>query len=207
LAKTTTKPSKERSVEEAVSYAVGHRIRIEVLAALNEGPRSPDELARIVRQPLSKVTHHIQELLKSNSIEIARTEQVRNFTQNFYRAVEVAYHSDEEHAALSPEERQATYGVILQAIMAEALASFWAEKMIDDPRVWLSWRWFNVDAKGRDDIADEQARSWARVQEIEAESVARRAKSGEDAASIIVSSLGYERSRTSPNPPATSGKY
>jgi DNA-binding transcriptional ArsR family regulator len=203
--KTTTK-AKGRSVEEAVSYAVGHRIRIEVLAALNEGTHNPDELARIVRQPLSKVGHHIKELVESGSIELARTEQVRNTTQHFYRAVEVAFHSDEEHAALSPEERQATYGVILQAIMAESLASFWAGKMIDDPRVWLSWRWFNVDAQGRDEIADEQAESWERVQAIEARSAARRADSGEDATSIIVSSLGYERSRTSPSPPTTSGE-
>jgi hypothetical protein len=90
--------------------------------------------------------------------------------------------------------------------MAEALASFWAGKITADPRAVLAWRWFNVDSQGRADIADEQARSWERIKEIEAESTTRRATSGEDAQSIIVSSLGYERSRTSPHPPNTSGK-
>lgn len=186
----------KRSVENAVSYAVGHRIRIEILAILNEGVRTPEELAQAIHQPLSKVGHHIKELLEDGSIELARIEQVRNTVRHYYRAVEVPFYDDEEVAAMTPEGRQAIIGVALQAVMAEALAAFWAGRMIDDRRVWLSWRWFNVDARGREDIADEQARSWARVQEIEAESLARCVESGESATSIIVTSLGYRRYRT-----------
>ena len=195
----------DRTVEEAVSYAVAHRIRVELLAALNERPYSPKELARIVRQPLSTATHHIDELLKSGSIEVARTEQVRNVNVNFYRAVELPFYSDEEIQAMSEEERQVTIAPALQAIMAEALAAFWAGKMVHDPRLWISWRWFNVDSQGRQDIADEHARSWERVQQIEAESAARRTKSGEDPESVIVASLGFVRTRTTPHPPALFG--
>jgi DNA-binding transcriptional ArsR family regulator len=194
----------KRRVEDAVSYSVGHRIRIEILALLNEGVRSPEELSHLIEQSLSKVGHHIKELLDDGSIEVAHIEQVRNTVQHYYRAVEVPFYSDEEVAAMPPETKQALTGVALQAIMAEALAAFWAGKMVEDPRLWLSWRWFNVDAQGRDDIAEEQARSWVRVQEIEAESAARRAESGEPATSIIVTSLGYMRSRTSQTAPATS---
>ena len=50
----------------------------------------------------------------------------------------------------------------------------------------------------REDIMAEQARSWDRVQEIEVESTNRRVKSGEDATSIIVTQLGYERARKGP---------
>jgi DNA-binding transcriptional ArsR family regulator len=203
--KTTTKAKKDRSIEEAVSYAVGHRVRIEVLAALNERSYSSAELSRVVRQPLSTVTHHIEELLKSGSIEVARTEKIRNIEQNFYRAVEIPFFSDEEMEAMPEMARREIYGLILQASMAEALASFWAGKITEDPRVMLAWRWFNVDAQGRAEIADEQARSWERLQEIEAASAARRSDSGEEAQSIIVTSLGYPRSRTSPTPPGTPG--
>lgn len=202
LPNTTAKPSKDRTIEEAVSYAVAHRIRIEVLCVLNERSYSAQELARVVHQPLSTVTHHVEELLRSGSIEVAETRQVRNITQNFYRAVEIPFLSDEEMEAQSAETRQEIYGLILQASMAEALASFSAGKISADPRVVLAWRWFNVDAQGRRDIADEQAKSWERVTEIEAESTARRAVSEEEPTSIIVTSLGYERSRTSPIPPA-----
>jgi DNA-binding transcriptional ArsR family regulator len=202
----TTKPKKRRSIEEAVSYAVGHRIRVEILAALNERSYSSVELARIVRQPLSTVSHHIEELLKSGSIEIARTERVRNIEQNFYRSMEMTQLSDEEMAALPRAARQELYGVLLQAVMAEAMASFWAGKITDDPRAFTAWRWFNVDARGREEIADELGRSWERIQKIEADATARRAESGEEAQSIIVTSLGYPRSRTSPQPTATHGE-
>lgn len=199
-ASATTK--KQRGVEEARVYAVGHRIRIEVLAMLHEGSRSPSELAKLIGLPMSTLTHHIDELVGDNSIELAKVEQVRNTNEHFYRAVEIPFYSDEEMWAMPPEARQVTYGLILQSAMAEALAAFWAGKMATDPRVWMSWCWFNVDAQGREDIADEQARSWDRVQEIEIESTARRTQSGENASSIIVASMGFIRSRTSLTPPA-----
>lgn len=198
---TNTTTKKQRGVEEARVYAVGHRIRIEVLAMLHEAPRSPSELAKLLGLPLSTLTHHIDELVDDGSIELARVKKVRNTNEHFYRAVEIPFYSDEEMWAMPLESRQMTYGLILQSATAEALAAFWAGKMSLDPRVWMSWCWFNVDPRGREDIADEQARSWARVQEIESESTARRAESGEEATSIIVTSMGFIRSRTSLTPP------
>ncbi len=192
-----------RGVEARVSYAVGHRVRIEILAALNERTYSTTELARIVRRPLSTVSHHVEELLRDGSIEVARTEPVRSIMQNFYRAVRVAFYSDAEMATWEPERRQEFYCVILQAALAEALASLWAGKIREDPRAMLAWRWFNVDQQGRDEIADEQAESWGRLQDIEARAAARRATSGEEAQSIIATTFGYPRSRNSPHPPTT----
>lgn len=66
-------------------------------------------------------------------------------------------------------------------------------KQDSTPRIRI-WK---TEEKGSD-IADEQARSWERVREIEAESTNRCAKSGEATKSIIVSSLGYVRCRRAP---------
>jgi DNA-binding transcriptional ArsR family regulator len=208
-----------KSIEEVVSYAVGHRIRIEVLAMLHEGVYCPNEIAEVLGEPLGRVTHHVNELLDGGSIELARTEQVRNTTRHFYRAVELPepayqeapapeteaikprFYTDEEVAAMPPQQRQMTAGLILQATMAETLAALWAGRLSDDRRVFLAWRWFNVDARGREEIADEQARSWARIMEIEAEATARLAKSGEESVSVVAAAQGFERSRTSACPP------
>ncbi len=195
-----------RGVEDSVSYAVGHRIRIEILAALREGSENAAGLAKIVRQPLSTVTHHIEELLKDGSIEISRTEQVRgNIIQHFYIAIQLPEFSDGEIAAMSPDERQALAGLILQASMAEALASLWAGKLKSDPRVMLTWNRINLDETGRKELADEQAKSWARIKEIECDAANRLAASGETGVTHIVTSFGYERSRTSAPRPVTSG--
>jgi DNA-binding transcriptional ArsR family regulator len=197
------KKLRKRSVEDAVAYAVAHRIRVEILGFLHECPRSPSELARLMEHPLSTIEHHIKELLASSSIELARVEPVRNTNEHFYRAIELPFFSDEEMWAMPVEARQEIYGLILQSSMAEGQAAFRAGKISSDPRVWLAWRWFNLDGQGRGDLADELARSWARVQEIEIESTDRRAMSGEEAVSIVVCTQGFERFRTSPTPPST----
>ena len=192
---TTAKAGKDRTREEAVAFAVANRIRVEILTALNERSATSAELARIVHQPLSTVTYHVQELLAAGSIEIAKTERIRNMDQSIYRAVDIGFHTDEDIARFHPEARQEIYSLILQNSMAEGLASLWAGKIAKDSRAWLTWRWFNVDDEGRADIADEQQRSWERIQEIEAEAAERRTQSGEEPTSIVVTTLGFERSR------------
>jgi DNA-binding transcriptional ArsR family regulator len=193
--------NRARGFQDAVSYAVGHRIRVEILAILHERDASANELARSVGQPLSTVTHHVGELLKAGSIEIARSEKVRSVNQHFYRVAGTAFMSDEEMGAISEEARQKISMMVLQALTAEALAAFWNGKLTSDPRVCLLWSWFNVDNRGRDEIADEQARSWTRICAIRDASDARRAGSGEEAVSVLVSALGFERCRTAPGPP------
>jgi len=193
-----------KSIEEVVSYALGHRIRVEVLTLLNEGTYTPDQLARIIGEPTNKVSNHVRELLDAGSIELAKVEKVRNADQHYYRAVEMPFYSDEEIAAMPQQQRQVSAGLVLQCMTAEAMSALWAGKMHSDSRNWLAWRWFNVDDRGRQDIADEQQRSWDRMQEIEAEATNRRAESGEDAESVVVAQMGFERERTAPQPPANS---
>jgi DNA-binding transcriptional ArsR family regulator len=129
-----------KSIEERVAFALGHRTRVYVLTLLNEGVYSPEQLAQIIGEPVGNVSHHVKQLLDAGSIELAKTEPVRNTLQHFYRAVEMPFYSDEEIAAMTPEERQATIGLTLQCVMAEIMTAFWSGKMQGDPRLWLSWR-------------------------------------------------------------------
>lgn len=193
-----------KSIEERLQYALSHRTRVYVLTLLNEGTYSPEELGAIIGEPTNNIAHHIRELRDAGAIELAKTEQVRNTLQHYYRAVKMPFYSDEEMASMSPEQRQATIGLTLQCLMAEMMAAFWAGKMEGDPSLWLAWRWFNVDEQGRQELADEQARWWKRAQEIEAEAANRRAQSGEDARSVIVALMGFPRERTAPEPPPPS---
>jgi len=205
---TKPKPKGQRgkSIEEVVSYAVGHRTRIEILALLNEGVYTPDQISKILGEPLSKVTHHIGELADGGAIELAKTEPVRNTTRHYYRAVSQPFVSEEEAERMPPQQRQIIVGLILQSIMAESMSAFWAGNMIDDPRAtMLAWRWFNVDREGKKEITAELAETWGRIQEIESRSAARRAVSGEDAISVIVALQGFQRNRSSLSPPAPQG--
>ena len=192
---TTIEKDSKRSVEEAVSYGVGHRIRIEILSILNEGTYSASELSKLIHQPLTTISHHIKELVNSGCIELARIEKVRNADQHFYRAVELPFVTDEEAEALGPEVKQEYAALILQAIMAEGMSALWAGKLRNDPEVRMMWRWFNLDAQGRQELADEQRESWDRIMEIETRATNRRAESGEEPVTLIAASLGFQRGR------------
>jgi DNA-binding transcriptional ArsR family regulator len=178
-----------------VSYGLGHRIRIEVLCLLNEATYSVSELAKRTHQPLTTISHHIKELLKSGCIELARVEKVRNADQHFYRALKMPIVSDEEAKGLPPEVKQEYAAVILQGAMAEGLDALWSEKLNQDPHVRMMWRWFNLDEQGRQELADEQRESWERIAEIEARSAHRRIKTGEEPTTMIAVTLGFERNR------------
>ena len=79
-----------KSVEERVGTALGHRIRVEILALLNEGVRTADELAESIGESRQTVHHHLKVLLREKSIEIARIERRRNANLYFYRAIDMA---------------------------------------------------------------------------------------------------------------------
>jgi DNA-binding transcriptional ArsR family regulator len=206
VVKTTGRAGQRgKSIEEVVGYALGHRIRIYVLTLLNEGTYTPDQLARIIGEPTNKVSNHVRELLDAGSIELAKVEKVRNADQHYYRAVEMPFYSDDEARAMTQQQRKVTAGLTLQCMMAEAMSALWAGKLSDDPEgVLLAWRWFNLDTQGRADLTHEQARWWERVQEIEVESTNRRSESGESVTSVVVAHMGFERERTSPQPPTNS---
>jgi hypothetical protein len=204
--KPKAKGQRGKSIEEIVSYSLGHRIRIEVLTLLNERVYCTEELAEMVGEPTNKVAHHVNELADGGAIELAWTKQVRNATRHYYRAVAQPYVSEKDALAMPVKQRQVMAGVTLQCMMAESMSAFWAGNMVNEPRnVLLSWRWYNVDREGQGEITQELAESSERIQEIEARSIARRVESKEDATSIIVSMQGFPRSRTSMLTPAPLG--
>jgi DNA-binding transcriptional ArsR family regulator len=202
---TRRKGQSKKSIEEVVAYAMGHRTRVYVLTVLNEGTYTPQEISEIIDEPVNNVGHHIRELLDAGSIELAKTEKIRNATIHWYRAIEMPYFSAEETANLTPQARKMIAGLIIQCLSAEVLASLWAGKMENDPRLCLAWRWFNVDEQGRSEIADEQEQSWERIQQIEAAATNRRVRTGEKARSIVVAALSFQRERTAAKPAADAG--
>ncbi len=191
----------KKSIEEIVSYAVGHRIRIYILLLLNEGNYTAAELADLIDEPLNNVSNHVRELLDAGSIEIAEIRRRHNFSQYVYRAVEVPLFTREDFAAMTPQQRKVTWGMIIQSMMAEVLASFGAGKMNDDPDAVLAWNWLNLDAQGRKEVSEEQVAFWDRLTEIGADSMNRVAVSGEETVSYVVGELGFERARKAPKPP------
>ncbi|HEU4634890.1 MAG TPA: winged helix-turn-helix domain-containing protein [Edaphobacter sp.] len=195
------RPAKRRPkrIEEVVQYALGHKLRVEILILLNQGIFTSNQLAEQVGAQLSKVQNHLRQMLEDGSIEIAREERETNFVRHFYKAVEIPVYSKEAAEAMTPVQQQMTVGAILQSGMAEVLAGLYRGKL-RDPRSCLYWDWYHVDQQGREDLETENFRYLARVREIEAEATNRRAETGEDSTSMLLNLAVFERARKAPDP-------
>ncbi len=191
----------KRTIEEAVHYALGARIRVEILTILNDGPASHSELAKLTGLGVSRIGHHIQEMVESGCIELAGIEPARNQNVHIYRAVERACISDAQAQQQPSEVNNEIAAYILQALMAEALSSLWVGKLdARQYKVWMGWRAMNLDAQGQEEAHDEKVGHYQRLVDIEARAADRLAESGETATSTIVASLGFERSREKRQP-------
>ena len=201
---TKQKKAQRKRIEDVISFALAHPIRIEILMLLNEAIYTPNELSQLIGKPLHTVNYHVSELADDGAIELARTENVGNWTRHYYHAVKQPEVSEEEALKMTPQQRQVIAGVTLQCAMAEAMSALRAGNLVADPsNVFLSWRWFNVDREGQAEMMQELIESWQRIQEIEARSTARRADSGEEAVTMIAASLGFPRRRGANGPPWT----
>jgi DNA-binding transcriptional ArsR family regulator len=201
-ARTDKPPRRAKRIEEAVQYAIGHKTRVNILIALNEGIYTAAELAAIVGERQSNISNHLLKMLDDGSIEIAKEEQKANFVVYWYKAVEISCYSQKDAEAMTPDQQQVTVGAIVQSGTAELFAALYAGKL-RDPRSVLFWDWFNMDQQGRTDLEAESARYLERAREIEAESTNRRADSGEESIPMLLSLSVFERARKAGEYPVT----
>ncbi len=128
----------KKGIEEVVQYAVGHKIRVHVLIALNEGIYTASELSEITGVQLNTLHNHLRRMLDDGSIEIAREERRGNMTLYWYRAVEVETYTAEEFERLPHAYRQNIDGAIVQSGTAEVMAGLYAGTLAD-PRATVYW--------------------------------------------------------------------
>lgn len=75
-------------VSAEVKAAGGHPLRMRILRVLIDArvPMSPNELARVLGEPLGNVAYHVRILAEGRMIELVRTEPRRGAVEHFYRA-------------------------------------------------------------------------------------------------------------------------
>jgi len=201
VAATTAKGGKgkkarqpRKRIEEVVSYALGHKTRVEILIALNEDLFTAQGLADRLGQSPSNIGNHLQRMLEDGSIEIGREERRGNVTQYWYKAREIPVYTPEDAEAMTPLERQVTVGAILQSGLAEVLGALSAGTLAD-PKSILYWDWYHLDAKGQKEADVASHRYLEQLREIEAASANRRAESGDDGTSMLVKLAFFRRAR------------
>jgi DNA-binding transcriptional ArsR family regulator len=155
--------------------ALGHPMRVRILAMLQERTASPRELAQWLDATLGTVSYHVRALHDLGLLELVRTSQVRGAIAHHYRARERPRISDEAWAAAPPIAKQAAIGATLLTINDYAQASATAGGFERD-QARVSRAAPQLDAKGWQQAAKACEKLLAELAKIEDAAAARIAK-------------------------------
>jgi hypothetical protein len=191
-------PPKKRTRQPpavAMTHAINHWIRVEVIAILQEGVYSAGEVAEMLDLDVKPVTGHIHDLYESGCIEFAGTKMVDGTARPVYRAISLPEVTPETYRTMSIEDRHELNGAVTQGVLSETISSYRNGKMDDDEDLYLVWDAAHLDAQGEREMHDNLAACFKRAKKIHARSVNRMAKSGENGQTKIVGLLGFRRGR------------
>jgi DNA-binding transcriptional ArsR family regulator len=171
-------PVKARpSVESTLAAIVAHPTRAKCLNILVERKASPNEIAIELGEEVGHVSYHIKKLTQLGAVELVDERKVRGAVEHFYRAVSLAFVSDEEWAKLSFEERQPYSLYILQLAMADAARAMDAGTFDSRADRYLTRIRAVVDEDGWSEFSELHAEMLERTMQIKAASADRMAQS------------------------------
>ncbi len=187
-----TKQRPEEAVDERLVKALGHPLRARALSILNERVASPNEIAKALRVPVSKVSYHVTVLLKYECIELVDTAQRRGATEHYYRGTTRALFTDADWEQLSPEIKNGVSIEAMKMITEAAKKALQAGTFDSRSDRHLSCTPVVVDEQGWDDLASLLADTLDQVMEIQTQSAGRLVNKRKRGISATVSMLSFE---------------
>jgi DNA-binding transcriptional ArsR family regulator len=186
------KERKMEIIDRRVAKALGHPLRIEILAEVNKAPMSPREFQRQRSKGLSGVAYHFRELEKLGCIELIDTRQVRGSTEHFYQASEQAWITDEGWEILPPVLRTGLDVAVYRTWIEQVAAAIESGTMEARADRYFTWIEVVLDSEGWTRIMGKLGDLLAELKTEEANSVERMAESGEEQIRTSVSLAGFE---------------
>jgi DNA-binding transcriptional ArsR family regulator len=155
--------------------ALGHPLRVRILAILEERTASAVELSRLLQADIGVVAYHVRKLHRLGLIELQRETRVRGAIQRHYRAHERPRVSDEAWEQAPPIAKQAAVDAALQQIHDYGRASN-AAGGFDRRDAHLTRTALRLDDQGWQRLAGALRRVLEEVAEIEQDVAAREAR-------------------------------
>lgn len=181
--------------------ALGHPLRVRILAILEERTASAVEIARMLQADIGVVAYHVRKLHRLGLIELQRETRVRGAIQRHYRAHERPRVSDEAWEQAPPVAKQAAVGAALQQIYDYGRASN-AAGGFDRRDAHVTRTALRLDAEGWEQLAGSLRRVLEEVAEIEAGVRDREARGAagelEDVGLVLMQFQAMPFSRSNP---------
>ena len=200
---------KKRS--ETICAALKHPLRVRILEALNEGPRSPSQFVEEglipkqhfsnYQQALSLASYHFRELEREGCLEVIESIPRRGAVEHVYRGLARVYFDDAEFEAMPQPTRCELSRISLQGLIARADRAVNTETFDARSDRHLTWMPMQLDERGWGEMIATLAATFGELTQIRHDARDRLAASGEEVVPATVAMLGFE----SPPPPPLTG--
>ena len=165
------------AVDSRLAKALAHPLRVQLLAGLNEGVASPNELAKRLGEPLTNVSYHVRMLHDLGCIELVETEPRRGALEHYYRAIVRPFFGERDWKKLPKNARGSISDAVLQLVWEDASEAIKSGQFDERDDRHLSRTVLALDDQGWDELQELLADTLDRAMEIQAESASRASKS------------------------------
>mgnify|MGYP000948481045 CR=1 FL=1 len=189
MAKAAIRPQR---ADQLLIKAVGHPLRVQILAALGERESSPKEMAGEMGASISLISYHVRRLEELGFVELAATAQRRGFTEHYYRLIRRALVDDAAWKELPPVTRDALAASALDQIRKSIVAGASCGGF-DADDVHATSTPLLLDAQARAELAGKLNALLEEAFELQAQANGRVVQSGERPAPTHLVLLHFDR--------------
>jgi DNA-binding transcriptional ArsR family regulator len=179
------------AVDSRLAKALAHPLRVQLLAALNEGVASPNELAKKLGEPLTNVSYHVRMLHDLGTIELVDTEPRRGALEHYYRAIVRPFFGERDWKRLPKNARGSISDAVLQLVWDDAAEAIKAGIFDEREDRHLSRSVLVVDEEGWEELHDVLAETLDRAMQIQADSASRASKSDGETFSVSLVMMSH----------------
>ena len=179
-------------VDPRIAKALSHPMRSRILAILNEGVASPNEIAETIDERLPNVSYHVRALLDLGCIELVDTAQRRGAIEHYYRATLRPFFSDRDWKRLPRSGRQTISDTAMQAVWADISDAMRSGTFDSRTDRYLIHSPMVLDEQGWAELRGVMAKAFAEAEEVESRSAGRLEKSDEDGVPTRVVLMQFE---------------
>jgi DNA-binding transcriptional ArsR family regulator len=184
----------EAKIEPQLVRALGHPMRMNALAILNERTASPNEIAKELGENLSHVSYHVKVLRECECIELVSTEQRRGAVEHYYRATRRALLPDKVLHDLPSGTQVEIIGNAFRELIEAANASLRDGTFNRRDDYHVSQTPLILDEEGWHGAAALLSQTLDRLFDLQAEASERLATTGESSMKATVALVGFESS-------------
>ena len=147
-------PNGSASVDQRLVRALAHRLRVQILEALQGRKASATDLEGELRTPLGNVAYHMRVLRECGCLEKVGTAQARGATETFYTVTPRSFigHQDWRRAPFSV--RAGVTNEALRTFVAKVGAAIDADTIDRREDTTLNWMPITVDEQGWRETAE-----------------------------------------------------